>query len=162
MLNLDPSLPWDTLLNRILQSWRDSAPRISMRPRYYEPLVCDRCRTEKYINLAINSDPGIKEEWPHWMQHSLREELDDLRSTLLFGEFERPLGNETVGHYYRGSALIPYYSRSAEVEFAIEIVEDFAVLYNLWLSDRLANIHPWPQRVRRAVARHARSQAESN
>lgn len=153
MIKWDPNISWDTQLNRILQSWRDRAPHTSRDPFLMNSLVCSRCRLDKYINHAINSDPGIKEEWPHWMQHTLQEDLLALRDFLLAELFDRPHFDATVGYYYRGSGLVQHYEMTEEIASAREIVHDHSKVVDMWLLSRMTAVHPWPARVRKAAKR---------
>ncbi|QXT64198.1 hypothetical protein [Tessaracoccus palaemonis] len=56
-MKLDPALPWDTLLNRVLQSWRDTSHRESRWPYYEGVPMCEGCASDRYVAIAMAHDP---------------------------------------------------------------------------------------------------------
>ncbi|OIJ33072.1 hypothetical protein BK826_10480 [Rothia kristinae] len=86
------------------------------------------------------------------MQHGLRELINELRTDLLIQVIERPHAEGAVEDYYRGSGLISAARQDAATRQAVQIVSDHGVVVDLWLRDRMANLGPWPDRVRRASA----------
>lgn len=157
-MKLDPALPWDVLFNRALQSWKDSAYLESRRPFCAEDEICDACFWDRYISLGMACDEYTDHEWPHWMRHTLRDSLIELRCVLFDDLVARPYVGETVGDYYRGSGHIAKSRQGREVRGATEIVSDHGVVVDLWLKHRMATLGRLPERVRRA-ALHEKSRS---
>lgn len=153
-MKFDPSLPWDTLLDRALQSWRDRASMLA-RDSFYKPddVICDACRQDRYLELAILHDERASDGWPEWMRHELRENLIEIRHALSDTIFFQPLGDGTVAEYYRGSGLIPASRRSALMQQAVYLIEDHGKVIDLWLRERMTTLGEWPTRVRLAAER---------
>lgn len=154
-MKIDPTLPWDVLFKRAMQSWKDSAYDQSRKLWFQDDTICEECRRDQYIALAMQHDRGCDSEWPHWMVHILHDLIYELRTDLLIHLIERPHADATVGDYFRGSGLIPKRQQSVSVRQAVQIVSDHGAVVDLWLRDRLANLDPWPDRVRRAADRVA-------
>ncbi|RRJ85694.1 hypothetical protein EG850_12285 [Gulosibacter macacae] len=150
-MKLDPTLPWDTLFNRVLQSWKDSAFCQARRPYFIEEPTCESCASDRYVALAMAHDPGSDEGWPHWMQHTLHELINELRTDLLIHLIERPHADGAIEDYYRGSGLIPQHRQDLATRQAVRIVHDHGTVLDLWLRHRLTNLGAWPARVRRAA-----------
>lgn len=123
-MKLDSALPWDTLFNRVMQSWRDTAHRESRWPYYEDVPMCESCASDRYVAVAMTHDPHAGEGWPHWMQHGLRELINELRTELLIHVIERPHGDGAVKDYFRGSGLIPKARQSATTRAAVQIVSE--------------------------------------
>lgn len=151
-MNIDPTLPWDTLLNRVLQSWKDSAWHQSQREWFYDEHRCEECDRDYYAAFAEAANATAGVWWPHWMFHNLHGLIIALRNELLLGLFEQPLANATVADYYRGSGLIPKAQQDAATREAIRLVADHNALFDLWLRERLSNLGAWPERVLRGAA----------
>lgn len=151
-MKIDPTLPWDVLFNRAMQSWKDSAFHQSRRPWFQDDSICEECRRDQYVALAMQYDDGREGDWPHWMLHILHDLIYELRTDLLIHLIERPHADGTVGDYFRGSGLIPKQRRSVPIRQAVQIVGDHGAVVDLWLRDRLNNLGDWPDRVRRAAA----------
>jgi hypothetical protein len=157
-MRLDPSLPWDVLFDRVLQSWKDSAYGQSRSPFLVDDVICDACFWDRYVSLGMACDEFTDHEWPHWMRHTLRDLLIELRCVLFDHLVARPYAGETVGDYYRGSGHIPKSRQGREVRGANEIVNDHGTVVDLWLKQRMATLGRWPERVRRA-ALHEKSRS---
>ena len=74
-MSTEPYPSWDELLNRKLQSWRDSAARQARRPMFADDRPCDECRSDPCVIVARLEDDSAAHGWPHWMRRTLREHL---------------------------------------------------------------------------------------
>ena len=92
-MKLDPTLPWDTLFDRVLQSWKDSAYLESRRPFFANDVICEACFWDRYVSLGMACDEYTDHEWPHWMRHTLRESLIELRCALFDHLVDRLVAN---------------------------------------------------------------------
>src|SRR5699024_4355010 len=82
LMSAEPYPSWGEKLNRALQAWRDSAARQARRPMFADDRPCDDCRRDPYVVIAQLEDESTAYRWPHWMQHTLREHLIDVRGEL--------------------------------------------------------------------------------
>lgn len=87
------------------------------------------------------------------MRHTLRENIDELRTDLLIYVLERPHAGRAVEDYYRGSGLVPKQQQDVATREAVQIVRNHGTVLDLWLRDRLNNLGPWPDRMRRPASR---------
>lgn len=147
----EPYPSWDEMLNRKLQSWRDSAARQAHRPVFADAQACDECRRDPYVIVAQLEDNSTAHGWPPWMQHTLREHLIDVRGELFEALACRPHAGATIATYLDGAGLRPRHTWDEATRQAVQIVTDQAVLVDLWLRYRMATLAPWPKRVRRAA-----------
>lgn len=150
-MNAEPYPSWDEKLNRALQSWRDSAARQASRPMFADDRRCEDCRRDPYVIIAQLEDDSTAHRWPHWMQHTLREHLIDVRGELFEALALRPYAGATIAAYLDGAGLRPRHTWDEARRQAVQIVTDQAVLVDLWLRYRMATLAPWPKRVRRAA-----------
>jgi hypothetical protein len=61
-MRLDPSLPWDVLFDRVLQSWKDSSYGQAHRPFFVEDVICDACFWDRYVSLGMACDEYTDDE----------------------------------------------------------------------------------------------------
>lgn len=151
-VGLDTEYPsWDEKLNRVLQSWRDSAAHQARRPMFADDRPCEDCRRNPYVIIAQLEDDSTAHWWPHWMQHTLWEHLIDVRGELSETLVFRPYAEATIAAFLDGAGLRPRHTWDEATRQAVQIVTDQAVLVDLWLRYRMATLTPWPRRVRRSA-----------
>ena len=143
-MQLDPTLPWDTLFARCLQSWRDSAARQAGCRFYSYP--CERCPSDPYLIVACGH------EWPHWQQHSLGDLMIELRYQLIDHHLDHRRDGVPLREHLWGWNRRSVSERPAEGVAAIADVDDFVQFVDLWLRFRLSDLGPWPMRVCQAAA----------
>lgn len=152
-MKLDPTLPWDVMFDRAMQSWRDQAySRPHDRMSADEP-YCEKCRSDRYVAVAMQNDLRRDGDWPHWMFERLSWLIGDIRHELLTQILTRPHAEGTVKHYFYGSGLVPEHRQDLPTRQAVELVLDHGKVVDLWLLARLSHLGDWPERVRRAAAR---------
>lgn len=140
---------WDELLNRKLREWRDEAAHQAHRPIFADVRPCNECMRDPYLLVAQLEDSSTAYAWPHWMLHTLREHLVDVRGELFEVLAYRPHAGATIAEHLDGAGLRPRETWDEATRQAVQIVTDQAVLVDLWLRYRMATLAPWPRRVRR-------------
>ena len=138
-MQLDPSLPWETLFLRCMQSWRDGAPRRSTWT--WIPSVCERCESDPLIAIA----GGIS--WPHWMRHSFGDLTIELRIAVEESFLATKLDGTTLNRHIYGAGQIPKARLAPVQRQALELVDDYVQCVDLWLRDRVSRLGRWPERV---------------
>jgi hypothetical protein len=150
----DAPLPsWDELLNRKLREWRDEAAHQARRPMFADDRPCDECRRDPYVVIAQLEDDSTAHRWPHWMTHTLRGHLVDVRGELFEALTCRRHAGATIADHLDGAGLRARETWDEATRQAVQVVTDQAMLVDLWLRYRMATLAPWPKRVRRVALR---------
>lgn len=105
LMNAEPYPSWDEKLNRALQSWRDSAAHQARRPMFADDRTCEDCRRDPYVIIAQLEYGSTAHRWPHWLQHTLREHLIDVRGELSEALALRPHAGATIAAFLDGAGL---------------------------------------------------------
>src|SRR5699024_1238492 len=101
-------------------------------------------------------DESTAYRWPHWMQHTLREHLIEVRGEMSEALALRAYAGATIAAHVDGAGLRPRHTWDEATRQAVQIVTDQAVLVDLWLRYRMATLAPWPKQVRRAALHEKR------
>ena len=111
----------DQALARTLQSWCDRDPRM-----WRIDDDCTLCPSSSYLAVITQTRP-----WPHWMLHTLRERIHELRND----EFHRLL--DVYPHGYAHDPAIT------------QVIDDHMATWDLWIADRLRDFGGWERRMLR-------------
>lgn len=139
-MRLDPQLPWDELLHRCMQSWRDTARQRAKWHRGAEP--CDRCTYDPYLKCAD------ADEWPHWKRHSLADLMIELRNVLIDEYLDTQFCGDSLRSQLWGAHFVSVGAMTASRIEALRLVDDFVAFVDIWIRDQLSNLGDWPHRVR--------------
>ena len=111
---------WERDFNRRLQSWKDTAAESA---RNWElQSECGRCSSDPLLDAVVKMAP-----WPHWMRHSLRERLLEMRADESARIHEELCGRSA--HDVSPSAT--------------RAMDDYMELFDRWLRQHLTQIWKW-------------------
>lgn len=147
----DPSLPWNEMLRRSLQSIRDTAAALAHGEHGLSDW-CNECAGDELLIFA-DAHSGQPERLPHWLAHALREMLADIRLELLWKLLAHPLGDGDVGDAIAGIGELPRDTWTPLQQEANRIVNDHHAIIDCWQRIELRTLAPWMARILQAGSR---------
>ena len=143
-MRLDPSLPWDVLFDRCMQSWRDTAAAEASRDQP-KLRACEACQGDSYVCSASGED------WPHWQQHVFHELLAGLRTTLLHDHLDHEVLGQSIWRHLARECDCQAAHADATHADVVQTASEFAVFVDLWIHTRVRSLDDLPYRVRLRV-----------
>lgn len=140
-----PPQSWAERLRRSLQSLRDTAPRRSRSERALQEW-CSDCRDDELLLIADRA-AGREHRLPHWLVHSLRDALLDIRVALIGQLMDRPLGSGAVGDHLLDATGRDSSPRTPEQCEALRLLDEHSSLVELWLQTEMRDAGPWLNRI---------------